>query len=156
MRPHSQVAAQKLWGVINEPLEAGTNLTIAVRLAATPSICAASGSAAVLCCCACACLAGNRVACCIAACSLVAARQPQLLLHDRLSPFFCPGLLSLALPPPSCWQVTNRYNSYGYNGAKTSAFLLQRPAAQAERVIAQCGVAACGLQQTQQSMHSTF
>ena len=32
MRPHSQVAAQKLWGVINEPLEAGTNLTIAVRL----------------------------------------------------------------------------------------------------------------------------
>lgn len=30
MRPHSQVAAQKLWGVINEPLEAGTNLTIAV------------------------------------------------------------------------------------------------------------------------------
>ncbi len=36
--------------------------------------------------------------------------------------------------PPSCWQVTNRYNSYGYNGAKTSAFLLQRPAVQAERV----------------------
>ena len=32
MRPHSQVAAQKLWGVINELLEAGTNLTIAVRL----------------------------------------------------------------------------------------------------------------------------
>ncbi|PRW50939.1 ALA-interacting subunit 3 isoform A [Chlorella sorokiniana] len=30
MRPHSQVAAQKLWGSINVPLEAGTNLTIAV------------------------------------------------------------------------------------------------------------------------------
>ena len=31
MRPHSPVAAQKLWGVSNEPLEAGTNLTITVR-----------------------------------------------------------------------------------------------------------------------------
>lgn len=30
MRPHSQVALQKPWGVINTPLEAGSVLTVEV------------------------------------------------------------------------------------------------------------------------------
>ena len=77
MRPHSQVAAQKLWGVINEPLEAGTNLTIAVRLAATPSICAASGSVAKLCDCACGHLGRDQASlCCPSLLSMAFTRPP--------------------------------------------------------------------------------